>query len=186
MNVRRCVEPAIYNEDRLYEEPIPEFSIEGERDTSINTLLEINRSMDELELGNNEPIENIENIQLQQTFGAVGGVIGDIIADSIPIPGGENVDADAIDPLTDYASCIISKTEPLEFHEVCDDSILQKVANQLEEIDEVVIDDDLTFFVSKEGFAKPLQTTVDSYVKQENDLISGDIPYYNKVNLKMN
>lgn len=151
MNVRRCVEPAIYNEDRLYEEPIPEFLIDGERD---NTLSEINRSMDELELGHNEPVENIENIQLQQTFGAVGGIIGDIIDDSIPIPGGENVDADAsadaIDPLTDYASCIISKTELLEFDEVCDGSILQKVANQLEEIDEVVIDDDLTFFVSKE------------------------------------
>lgn len=199
MNARRCVEPAIYNEDRLNEQPIPKIPIDGEN-LGESPLLEINRSLNELELGKNataianrcsEMVVNTKNLdennQSQQSFVAVeksadnlGGIDSsteDIVNRNDSILVAENDDGENASGVDVEGN---KKNDPFDLHEIYNDSILQ-VTNQLQGIETIVIDKDLTFFVGSEGFAKPLETMADFCVKQDNDSISGKIPYYNKV-----
>lgn len=84
-------------------------------------------------------------------------------------------DQNATDPLSQP----IKNYEPMHMVNL---SNFDQIINYIEEPDEVVVDDELTFYVSSKGYAKPIDTLMDGRCKREKfDKFSGMVKFFNTV-----
>lgn len=81
-----------------------------------------------------------------------------------------------LDPL--HQNDIKVELEVLDNYSSNIDSVDQLLssAEKDEVIQEIVVDDELTFYVGKSGYAKPTQCSI-ILVKRQNDVVSGDVAY---------
>lgn len=175
----RNIEPAIYNERRLNEQPIPEFNAEN----GLHALEDYNE-YDEMIAADDTMIEPLEENTASEYAQSVR--IDLFNRNNIDVGVGlDSIQDSKADDVNDgdgtHSEIDVKLIVPL-YTMANNDAII----NQLQEHETIIVedssDDDMEIKVGPKGFGKPLGATLDDLIKRETpDEISGDMPFIQKV-----
>lgn len=205
----RNIEPPVYNVERLYEQPIPEFvqenALNAQENESNNkqtdgfdstVVAEFDRSQTNSSSGGNQTNSNdsirvgIPNASVATTNGNMNFVDGRNERQATNDVVQEQEEDEAVagsNAIDDEIEVDVKPLVPL--YEVANNN---EILNQIEEhetfnISDSDSEDDIEIKVGPKGFGKPLNTiiTPDGLFKRETpDEISGDMPFIEKVRTK--
>lgn len=162
---RRLIDPPIYNAKRLREVPIP-------------LIPPINGSVSEVEITETE-VGDEDEVSMEQIIEKPSNQIDPLAfafigsAETLPTDVSNITD----ESLSNDVKVFIPLIEPNKTN--CD-AIIDLLDDK-----EVIEMDGITMIVNSYGIPQPLKSTVDGLIKQENDPISGDIPFQSKVSAKI-
>lgn len=200
---RPKIPPAVYNQQRTIEPPIPVIVPSNDEDTdqsldqstNLNENDESDRDENNYSDGdgisdehsahsneNNETIEevlvNIENHALDDSTNNNTAISAESETEpEIDTPQNQNAENDQIiDPIKPE-SVILMEPSP---------SNNSELQNLLDEDEEEIFeyDESVTLIINKKvGMAKPFKTNNQELIKRENDVVSGDLPYNETVTI---
>lgn len=163
----RKIEPAIYNEARLVEQPIP--VIHDESDDEIDSQIDET----DFQFDDNRQMEIVPTTSCSASNSLNAQQI-----DPLAEPEITNQGTDQIDQKPNVAQLglrIANNNGILDLIEECDDVEILSFEGETFEMT-----------VGAKGLAMPIMTTHDNRIKRENDEISGSEPYYETVSAIQN
>lgn len=183
----RNIEPAVYNASRLNEQPVPANDDENNQDRADSPHSELNdenglneNQHDEQAAPTNDTVMNVSESNNADGFHPDQSPESANIFEQQP----EEVHMDQVEEI------INNVVDPLQItHIKLEPEILDNYSSNINSVDqlllpeendeslqEIVVDDDLTFYVGKSGYAMPTQSSL-ILVKRQNDAVSGDVAY---------
>lgn len=193
MHRLRNVEPAVYNQRRLGELPLPSHQNDhspadsSDNDSFVNDHEnnDVNNISDADDIQHNEAVDSASSADLSIDAADISNN-GESAIETTDNDESNGIDSNTneIDPLA-IESSLVPKTEPsagvplFNIH-VGNRAEIEELLNEPEDDDD---DDDVIMIIGSSGIPRPWSTTSDDLIKRENDKMTGAIAFNQTVSI---
>lgn len=160
VETHRNMKPRIYNRKRQFERPLPNLEFENDNYRHLNMDIEP-------ELSSHQVHNSLNEVEIE-------------LGDRVGANGTENAVTSEMDPLSIDDTEIDIKPDPLILFEANRDQI-ENLLSGATELDESSSTEEIVFLIDGTDFPMPMQCDSHDLVKRENDEMSGNISYNDKV-----